>query len=43
LHENLVVPEGDILIHAGDISAIGEKEDFLTKKHYLKKDTASVV
>lgn len=35
LHHNLVVPNGDILIFAGDITAIGEKEDITSFNDWL--------
>ena len=28
-HENLIVPDGDLLIHAGDITSTGDKEDLI--------------
>jgi Icc-related predicted phosphoesterase len=35
LHNQLEVPDGDILIHAGDISAIGEREDIINFNLWL--------
>lgn len=35
LHNQLEIPEGDILIHAGDISAIGEKDDIISFNDWL--------
>ncbi len=35
LHSNLNVPNGDVLIFAGDITAIGEKEDIISFNNWL--------
>ena len=34
-HEHLSVPNGDILIHAGDITSTGEREDFIKFNDWL--------
>lgn len=35
LHNQLQIPNGDILIHAGDISAVGKKDDFINFNDWL--------
>ena len=34
-HENLIVPNGDMLIHAGDITSTGDKEDLVKFNNWL--------
>ena len=34
-HENLIVPNGDLLIHAGDITSTGDKEDLIKFNNWL--------
>ncbi len=37
LHNQTMIPNGDILIHAGDISSVGDKEDFVNFNAWLGK------
>src|SRR3712207_3984284 len=34
-HTNLVVPEGDMIIHAGDISTLGKQEEIESFLHWF--------